>query len=233
MGLFEQQFSGEQVAAARQSIAAGSSLRAAAAEIGCAPSTLSVRIKKAEAAEADVRVRLGIRDRQPPQAARRRADSEPPTIGALAAVGPAEVLRDALQATKANGQPDWQIRVSAARALATLPTEEADPEPQPETVVYDLPPGSSPILHSAPPPPFAPGSNREPPAEPLPEPGTYFLQRRQGPMLLLVKHTLAGHEAPPHFLPSHKAAADILRAFGGDPGLLGTDPDADPQPNTP
>jgi hypothetical protein len=52
MGLFEQQFSGEQVAAARQAIAAGSSLRAAAAAIGCAPSTLSVRIKKAEAAEA-------------------------------------------------------------------------------------------------------------------------------------------------------------------------------------
>ncbi len=234
MGLFEQQFSGEQVAAARQSIAAGSSLRAAAAEIGCAPSTLSVRIKKAEAAEADARVHLGLRDREPPQAARTRADSEPPASGALAtALGPAEVLRDALQATKANGQPDWPIRISAARALATLPAEEAEPEPEPETIVYDLPPGSSPILHRAPPPVFAPVSNHEPPAEPLPEPGTYFRQRRTGPMLLLVRHTLAGSEAPAHFLSSDKAAADILRAFGGDPGLLDTDPDADLQPSTP
>jgi hypothetical protein len=45
--LFEQQFSDEQVADARRKIAAGTSLRAAAAEIRCAPSTLSVRIKKA------------------------------------------------------------------------------------------------------------------------------------------------------------------------------------------
>src|SRR5438876_11146424 len=107
MGLFEQQYSGEQVAAARQTIAAGSSLRAAAAEIGCAPSTLSVRIKKAEAAEADARVRLGIRDREPPPPRRRRAGSESPASGAgggsLAAEGdPVEVLRGALQATKAN-----------------------------------------------------------------------------------------------------------------------------------
>jgi hypothetical protein len=236
MALFEQQFSGEQVAAARQAIAAGSSLRAAAAQIGCAPSTLSVRIKKAEAAEADARVRLGIRDRQPPQAARRRTASQPPASGALAtAIEPAEVLRDALQATKTNGQPDWQIRISAARALATLPTEEAEPEldHEPETIVYDLPPGSSPILHRDPPPSFAPASNHEPPAEPLPEPGTYALQRRKGPMILLVKHTPAGGEAPAHILHSDKAAADILRAFGGDPGFLGTDPDADPEPNTP
>ena len=236
MALFEQQYSDEQVAAARQSIAAGSSLRAAAAEIGCAPSTLSVRIKKAEAAEADARVRLSIRDREPAQAARRRADSEPAASGALAAaVEPAEVLRDALQATKANGQPDWQIRISAARALATLPTEEAEPESEPEseTIVYDLPRGSSPILHSAPPSFFAQVSKHEPPAEPLPEPGTYVRQRRKGPMLLLVRHSLAGSEAPAHFLTSDEAAADILRAFGGDPGVLDTDPEADLQPSTP
>jgi hypothetical protein len=48
--LFEQRFSDEEVTAARRKIAAGASLRSAAAEIGCAPSTLSVRIKKAEAA---------------------------------------------------------------------------------------------------------------------------------------------------------------------------------------
>lgn len=236
MGLFEQQFSGEQVAAARRSIAAGGSLRAAAAAIGCAPSTLSVRIKKAEAAEADARGRLGMRDRQPSQAARRRTASQPAPSGALgAAVEPAEVLRDAMQATKANGQPDWQVRISAARALATLPTEEAEPEldDEPETIVYDLPPGSSPILHCAAPAVFAPVSNREPPAQPLPEPGLYFLQRRGGPMIPLVKHTLAGGEAPAQLLTSDKAAAEILRAFGGDPGFLGSDPDANPQPHTP
>jgi hypothetical protein len=232
MGLFEQRFSDEQVAAARTRIAAGGSLRAAAAEIGCAPSTLSVRIKKAEAVEADARASLGIRGREPARA-RGRADSEPPTLAA--GVGPAEVLRGALQATKTNGQPDWQIRVSAARALAALPPEEAEPEPQPEpdcaTFVYDLPPGSSPILHCAPPPPFAPLSNREPPAEPLPEPGTYVLQRREGPMILLVRHA-SDHGAPVHLLDSDQAAADILRAFGGDPGLLDTPPPT-PTPRRP
>ena len=40
-----------------------------------------------------------------------------------------EVLHGALQATKANGQPDWPIRVRAARLLATLPPEEVEPEP--------------------------------------------------------------------------------------------------------
>jgi hypothetical protein len=93
---------------------------------------------------------------------------------------PVEVLRGALQATKANGQPDWQIRVSAARALAALRPEETETEPEPEpepepdsaTLVYDLPPGSSPILHCAPSPPFAPVSNSEPPAEPLPSPAS-------------------------------------------------------------
>jgi hypothetical protein len=145
------------------------------------------------------------------------------------------VLRDAMQATKSNGQPDWQVRISAARALATLPTEEAEPEldDESETIVYDLPPGSSPILHRDPPRSFAPASNHEPAAAPLPEPGLYVLQRRRGPMIPLVKHTLAGGEAPAHLLTSDKAAADILRAFGGDPGFLGTDPDADPQPDSP
>jgi len=233
VGLFEKQFSDDQVAAARGKIAAGGSLRAAAAEIGCAPSTLSVRIKKAEAAEAEARARAGIRDREPPPPGRRRPESESPAIGeregALAAEGdPVEVLRGALQATKANGQPDWQIRLSAVRMLAALPPEEPEPEPEPETVVYDLPPGSSPILHRAPLPVFAAATTSEPPAEPLPEPGHYFFEGG-GPMKLLVTHTLAGDEAPSHFLTSHEAAADILRAFGGDLRIL----DADPQPNTP
>ncbi|HLG07579.1 MAG TPA: hypothetical protein VI409_02790 [Gaiellaceae bacterium] len=51
MARFEKRISDEQVNAARAKIAAGATLRSAAAEIPCAPSTLSVRIKKAEAAE--------------------------------------------------------------------------------------------------------------------------------------------------------------------------------------
>jgi hypothetical protein len=220
VALFEQQFSDEQVAAARRKIAAGTSLRAAAAEIRCAPSTLSVRIKKAEAAASDARVRVGI-------PVRTREDT-------LAAGGdPVEVLRGALQATKANGQPDWQIRVSAARMLAALPPEEPEPEPEPDsaTLVYDLPPGSSPILHCAPPPIFARATTSERPAEPLPEPGLYVFQGEKGPMIPLVKHD-ADDDVEVHFLRSHEAAADLLRAFGGDPRFLDTI-STDPQPNTP
>src|ERR1700694_3666841 len=135
MALFEKQYSDEQVAAARKKIAAGTtSLRGAAAEIGCRPSTLSARITKAKAVESDARLRLGIRDHEPPPPTRRRADSERGAReGTPAAEGdPVEVLRGALQATKANGQPDWRIRVSAARTLAALPPEEPEPEPEPD-----------------------------------------------------------------------------------------------------
>jgi hypothetical protein len=107
--------------------------------------------------------------------------------------------------------------------LAALPPEEPEPEPEPETVVYDLPPGSSPILHRAPLPAFVGATTTEPPAEPLPEPGHYFFQGGRGPVILLVTHTLGGDEAPARFLTSHEAAADILRAFGGDLRIL--DPD--------
>jgi hypothetical protein len=66
-------------------------------------------------------------------------------------VGPAEILRGALRATKANGQPDWPTRVSAARALAALRPDEVAPEAEeeapPSTVVYDLAPGAEPVLH--------------------------------------------------------------------------------------
>lgn len=134
--------------------------------------------------------------------------------------------------TKATGQPDWQIRLSAARTLAALLPEESEPEPEPEPVVYDLPPGNSPILHCAPPAIFAPATTTEPPAELLLEPGHYFFQG-SGRMILLVKHTLAGGEGEAHILSSHEAAADILRAFGGDPRILDPILDADPQPNTP
>lgn len=69
-------------------------------------------------------------------------------------VAPVEVLHAALLATKASGQPDWPTRLSAARAVAALPPEEDEPEPahQPTTpsiVVYDLPPGTYPVVHRA------------------------------------------------------------------------------------
>jgi hypothetical protein len=50
-------------------------------------------------------------------------------------------------------------------------------------------------------------------------------------MIPLVRHD-ADDGAPVHFLHSHEAAADILRAFGGDPSFLDTI-SADPKPNTP
>jgi Homeodomain-like domain-containing protein len=67
-------------------------------------------------------------------------------------VAPVEMLRTALHATKANGQPDWGTRLSAVRALAALPQEEDEPETQhqsstPSITVYDLPPGATPVQH--------------------------------------------------------------------------------------
>jgi hypothetical protein len=67
-------------------------------------------------------------------------------------VAPVEMLRAALHATKASGQPDWGTRLSAVRALAALPPEEGEPETaqQPTTpsiIIYDLPPGATPVLH--------------------------------------------------------------------------------------
>ena len=60
MARFERRISEDDVTAARQKIAAGTSLRSAAAEIPCAPSTLSVRIRKAEVAEGNARDRATI-----------------------------------------------------------------------------------------------------------------------------------------------------------------------------
>jgi hypothetical protein len=59
----------------------------------------------------------------------------------------------ALHATKASGQPDWGTRLAAVRALASLPPEEDEPETaqQPSTpsiIVYDVPPGATPVLHT-------------------------------------------------------------------------------------
>ncbi len=154
MGRFEQRYSDEQVEAARAKIAAGLlSLRAAAAEIGCAPSTLSVRMRKVEAAEAGARLRVGTGG-PPREQARGDAEAAALAAGEEGRVGPIAALRGALQAAKANGQPDWPTIVSAAKALAALRPEELETKEEkqprePSIVVYDLPPGAPPVLHRA------------------------------------------------------------------------------------
>src|SRR5262249_25145672 len=70
------------------------------------------------------------------------------------------------------------------------------------------------------------------PAAPLPEPGLYVFQGEGGPLIPLVRHA-ADDDAQVHFLRSPEAAAQILRAFGGDPRLLGRIPETDPEPGTP
>lgn len=186
MGLFEQRISDEEVAAAREKIVAGASLRSAAAQIPCAPSTLSVRIKKAEQAEA------GARD---PARSRAAQDARE---GALAGeVGPVEILRGALHATKASGQPDWPTRVSAARALAALRPQELEPKPEtqpptePTIIVYDLPPGANPVLHrprhtKTEAPAEDTKAPAEPPADPAPtNPHWFHYEPADGEMVLI------------------------------------------------
>jgi hypothetical protein len=104
---------------------------------------------------ADALARAGIRDNGQRAAQRARAGPIAARESAVSGdVGPVEILRGALLATKANGQPDWPTRVSAARALAALRPEEVEPkteaEAAPSIVVYDLPPGADPVLHRAP-----------------------------------------------------------------------------------
>jgi hypothetical protein len=234
VGRFEQRISDEQVQAARQQIDAGASLRAAAAAIPCAPSTLSVRIRKAEEAEAELLARAGIGG-STPRRARAGADRRPAaTAGEEAAtVGPVAVLRGALQANRANGQPDWPTRVSAARALAALRPDEveppAEPEPGPTTVVYDLLPGSSPILHR--PHSDALATDSDSPAQNLPEPGIYLLSHDED-VITLASHGDFSNGTTMHILSSREDAAAVVRAFGGDPAFLDSLPDTQPQTDT-
>lgn len=155
MARFEQRISEDDVTAARKKIEAGASLRSAAAEIPCAPSTLSVRIRKAEAADADARGEAAIGENKHRAAHR---DSELPDARLLAAgegtlpgaVGPVETMRGALLATRADGRADWPTRLSAAKALAALRPEELEPKKEkPSIEVYDLPAGAVPVLHRA------------------------------------------------------------------------------------
>lgn len=161
MARFEQQICEADIKAARERIAGGVSLRSAAAAIPCSPSTLSVRIKKAEAAEAAASSPSTNRSNELRAA---QGTAELPDAHASAAgdgvrvgdVGPLEILRGALLATKADGRADWPTRVSAARALAALRPEELEPKQThqpvgPSIVVYDLPDGAEPVtvLHRA------------------------------------------------------------------------------------
>ena len=238
--MFEQRISDEQVQAARRRIDSGEvSLRAAAGEIGCAPSTLSERIKQAKDAEAEALARAGVGDPKARPSRRPRANADLPASAAEVEedqLGPIELLRAAMRARKTNGQPDWPTRMSAVRVLAALRPEELEPEQEadeqsPATVVYDLPPGSAPVLHRAQPGTEAPPGRPATQADALPEPGTYVLLR-DSKVIRLVTHAIAEGERV-HVSHSTEDAAEVLRAFGGDLSCLDTPADhtlSDPEP---
>jgi hypothetical protein len=125
---------------------------------------------------------------------------ETPTRGE---VGPVETLRGALQATKASGQPDWQTRVAAVKALAALrpdAVEQVEPEqPTPSIVVYDLPPGAGPVVHHASSGGETPVSGADtPPAKQPPDTlGYTFLYAPPDG-----KHDIIGSWTPPRLDPS-------------------------------
>jgi hypothetical protein len=233
MARFEQRITDEQVAAARRRIAAGASLRSAAAEVPCAPSTLSERIKKAEAEEADALARVGL-----DKSGRRRARRTGKTAeGAVSddAPGPVDVLRGALLAIRASGQPDWPTRITAARALATLRPELVEPpterEPAAALVVYDLAPGSAPVLHR--PQPVTEGEDIPTPPEQLLEPGTYIFSDGDRTFPLADVDLLAGEEVVTiQFVSSREEAFDVFRAVGGNLASLETILSADPDTKT-
>lgn len=234
MARFEQRITDEQVAAGRRKITAGASLRSAAAEVPCAPSSLSDRIKKAEAVEADVLARAGI-DKSGGRGVKRTGktlEGDAPDD----APGPVEVLRGALLAIRANGQPDWPTRVTAARALATLRPELVEPpaqrEPAPAVVVYDLAPGGVPVLHR--PQPVTGGEGDAvptPPEQPL-EPGMYLFSDGDRTVHLADVGLVAGEGAVVNFLRSREDAFDVIRAVGGNLASLETILAADPDPKT-
>jgi hypothetical protein len=231
MARFEQRITDEQVAAARRKIAAGASLRSAAAEVPCAPSTLSDRIKKAEAVEADALARAGIDN----SGARRVKRTGKTREGAVRddALGPVEVLRGALSAIRANGQPDWPTRVTAARALATLRPELVEPpaehESAPARVVYDLAPGSAPVLHRPQPVTKGEGDDIPTPAEQLLEPGMYIFRDGDRMVHLADVDSIGGETVTVRLLSNREDAFDVFRAVGGNlaslEAILAADPD--------
>jgi hypothetical protein len=216
--------SDEQIAAARERISAGASLRSAAAEVPCAASTLSDRIKKAEVAEADVLMRGGIE--RTGGRPRGRAGMALPTVTTDDALGPLEVLRGALLANRVTGEPDWPTRVTAARALAALRPElvqsAAERAPAPPIIVYDLDPGSVPVLHRPLSGTGAEGDDLETQRELPLEPGIYILTEGDASMPIAEVNVVAGDTVTVHLLNSRAEAVDVLRAVGGDATTLET-----------
>jgi hypothetical protein len=152
---FERRITESEVGVAREAIAAGASLRSVAAKVPCAPSTLSVRIRKAEAAEAEA---CGTSTSVNNDSQTERRGTRHPAAPWLGETGeggvvePLDVLREAVKATR-NGQPHWPTRLAAIRLLATLRPEEFDrsdtEQEGPSIVLYDLEPGAVPVLHRA------------------------------------------------------------------------------------
>jgi hypothetical protein len=228
MPRFERRITEEQVAAARKKIAAGASLRSAAADVPCAPSTLSARITQAEVAEREALELAGIGKRGRLQSRRDREKIE----AGDGVRGPVEVLRGALLATRPSGQPDWPTRVTAARALAQLRPELVEPtrNERPPLVVYDLPAGAIPVFHRPQPTvqqerPNAPASI---PPHPESHPTEYelplsrglylFYDDERGRVLQLAEVDVDPDEevVAMHILRSGDEARDVYRAVGGD-----------------
>jgi hypothetical protein len=224
MPRFEQRVTDEQVAAARKKIAAGASLRSAAAEVPCAASTLSDRIKKAVAREADALRRGGIE--RPGVRSRGRATRGLPAAEVTDdAFGPLEVLQGALLANRVTGEPDWPTRVTAARALAALQPEliqsAAERDPAPAIVVYDLEPGTLSVLHRPPRGTATPDDDAATPTPPL-EPGIYLLTEGDESTLIAEVNVAAGEPVTVHLIETRARASEIMRAVGGNVDALET-----------
>jgi hypothetical protein len=219
MPRFERRITDEQVAAARKKITAGASLRSAAAEVPCAPSTLSDRITQAEVAEREALELAGIGKSGRSRSGRDRERIEEGD-GVL---GPVEVLRGALSAMRPSGQPDWPTRVTAARALAQLRPELVEPtrNERPPLVVYDLPAGAAPVFHRPQPTfqqerPNAPASTEY--QLPLSRGVYFFLDDDRGRTLQLAEVDVDPDKEVVnfHILHSRDEARDVYRAVGGD-----------------
>jgi hypothetical protein len=127
MARFERRISEEQVQAARERIAAGATLRSAAAEIPCAPSTLSVRIKKAEAAEAAAGERAPIGEEE------------------LAAAGHAEYVRE-LKRIALGYDPSASARDRLSAIKELLKLEPAASQPAAVGAVFHVYPDGRPVI---------------------------------------------------------------------------------------
>ena len=142
MALFEQRVSDEQVALARVQDRGRRVARSAAAAIPCAPSTLSLRIKKQREAEADAQ-ELAV-GRAPQR--RRHQRSGPLKTSTPRSRRPNPT--GSATAPPASRPPERLPRCVRTRSSAT------EPEPATITIDDDLPPGAAPVS-------TAPGQTRQ------------------------------------------------------------------------